>query len=147
LKTTVKLSGFKELDRALGELPKATGRNVLKRVLVGVSEPIAETMQGLAPEQWQDLKETIAVTTVRPKTKKRKPKRSTVEVYTGPGRNPQAELQENGTSRHPPQPFARPAWDRHKDGLLPKIGEELGSEIEKAATRLAKKRARAAARG
>jgi hypothetical protein len=35
-----KLEGFKELDRALGKLPKATAKNVLRRTLIKAAKPI-----------------------------------------------------------------------------------------------------------
>ena len=39
---TVSVSGLKELDQALGELPKATARNVLKRTLNKAAVPMVE---------------------------------------------------------------------------------------------------------
>ena len=46
---TVSVSGLKELDQALGELPKATARNVLKRTLNKAAVPMVEEAQRLAP--------------------------------------------------------------------------------------------------
>ena len=40
MKTTMKLEGFRELDKALGELPKATGKNVLRKVGRKALEPM-----------------------------------------------------------------------------------------------------------
>lgn len=45
----VAVEGLKELDEALGELPKATGVNVLKQALLAGGEPIRRTAQRLAP--------------------------------------------------------------------------------------------------
>ena len=46
---TVRVSGLVELDRALGELPKATAMNVLKRTLAKAAEPIVDEAKQLAP--------------------------------------------------------------------------------------------------
>ena len=46
---TVSVSGLSELDKALGELPKATARNVLKRTLEKAAAPIVEQAKSLAP--------------------------------------------------------------------------------------------------
>lgn len=50
LKQFAKVEGLKELDAALGELTKATARNVLKRVLTKAAEPIREMASRLAPD-------------------------------------------------------------------------------------------------
>lgn len=47
---------------------------------------------------------------------------------------------------HPPRPYMRPAWERHKDELLPRIAQLLGEEIQKTVQRAAKRAARLAAR-
>ena len=74
----------------------------------------------------------------------RKAGKDTVEVYVGT-RDPIARLQEFGTRKAPPQPFMRPAWERHKDQALEDIKQNLATEIDKAAARAARKAARAAA--
>jgi HK97 gp10 family phage protein len=143
-RTTVRVEGLKQVEAALGQLGKSTGRNVMRRVAVARLEPMAEEMRRLAPVDQTDLRDSIAVSTKRPR---RHRKTSEVEAYVGPGQHPQAHLQEFGTVNHPPQPFARPAWDGGKDALLEGIAEDLWSEIGKAAERQAKKAARLAAKG
>lgn len=49
MSVTVSVSGLKELDQALGYLPKATARNVLKRTLDKAAQPIVEEAKRLAP--------------------------------------------------------------------------------------------------
>lgn len=141
---TVKIEGLREVDAALGQLGKATGRNVMRRVAIKRLQPIADEMKANAPVDQSDLRDSIIVTTKNPK---RNRKRSEVEAHAGPGRHPQAHLQEFGTAHHAPQPFARPAWDGGKDALLEGIADDFWTEIEKAAARQAKKAARLAARG
>lgn len=141
---TVKIDGLREIDAALGQLGKATGRNVMRRVALKRLQPIADDMKAKAPVAQSDLRDSIAVTTKRPK---RHRKESEVEAYAGPGRHPQAHLQEFGTNKHGPQPFARPAWDGGKTELLDGIKDDFWEEISKAAARQARKAARLAAKG
>lgn len=140
----VSVEGLREVDAALGQLGKATGRNVMRRVAVARLEPIAEEMRRRVPVDTGDLRDGIAVTTKNPK---RNRKRSEVEAHAGPGRHPQGHLREFGGDKHPPQPFVRPAWDGGKDALLDGVADDFWTEIEKAAARQARKAARLAARG
>ncbi|RZJ19121.1 MAG: HK97 gp10 family phage protein [Brevundimonas sp.] len=141
----IKIEGLRALEEALGALPKATGKNVLRRVAFARLQPVAEAMRQRAPVDDADLVESITVTTKSPT--KRYRKQSTVEAHAGPGRNPQGVLQEFGTVNHAPQAFARPSWDAEADAIPEGVGEDLWAEISKAADRLARKAARSAARG
>jgi HK97 gp10 family phage protein len=142
--TSVRVEGLREIDAALGELGKATGRNVMRRAGIEALEPMAEAMRRNAPVEDGSLKDSIAVTTKRPK---RARKTSEVEVYAGPGRHPQAIFQEFGTLNHAPQAFVRPAWDGGKLQLLDDVKTKLWEQISKAAARQARKAARLAAKG
>lgn len=143
-RNTVRVEGLREVEAALGQLGKSTGRNVMRRVAVARLEPMAKEMRRLVPVDSGDLKDSIAVTTKNPK---RNRKKSEVEAHAGPGRHPQGHLREFGGDKNPPAPFVRPAWDGGKDQLLDGIKEDLWAEIEKAAARQARKAARQAARG
>lgn len=141
---TVRVEGLREIDKALGELGKSTGRNVMRRVAVKRLEPMAEEMRRRVPVAFGDLKDGIAVTTKNPR---RNRKRSEVEAHAGPGRHPQAHLREFGGDGNPPAPYVRPAWDNGQDKLLDGIKDDFWEEIEKAAKRQARKAARLAAKG
>jgi HK97 gp10 family phage protein len=141
---TVKVEGLRELDAALSDLPKATSRNVMRRAGIKALEPMAEEMRRRVPVDSGDLKDGIGVSTRNPRRNRRQ---SEVEVHAGPGRHPQAHLREFGGDGNPPEPYVRPAWDGGKIELLDTIKQDLWSEIDKAAARLAKKAARLAARG
>ncbi|WP_457812908.1 HK97-gp10 family putative phage morphogenesis protein [Sinorhizobium meliloti] len=153
----VSIEGLKQLDQALAELPKATGKAVLRRTLIKAGEPLADDMRAKSPDDPQtggnDLRSSIGVGT---KLSKRQAKlhrkafkndKASAEVFVGAGPVPHAHLQEFGTSRHGPQPFARPAWDAAKNQVLDTIKDELAVQITKAAQRLARKAARLAAKG
>jgi HK97 gp10 family phage protein len=162
---SVSTSGFRELDKALAELPKATARNVLRRTLVKAGQPIADEASRLAPVDTGKLAGRIAVS---PKIKNkvgsaefaaamrqglgrdaavsalRQARRdaggqgSFAEMYVGPARGVlgYAHLVEFGTVRTAPQPFMRPAWDGKKREALDIIRRELGNEIIMAARRV-----------
>lgn len=158
-KWTVKVEGLREINDALGQLPKATGRNVMRRVAVKRLEPMAEDARSRAPDNpatgGNDLRESIAVSTQLAGYAKRLNRRSKAEIeaHMGPaGRGgkkapPQGSQQEFGNVNHPPQPFMRPAWDAGKHDLLNGITDDFWDEINKAAARQAKKTARLAAKG
>jgi HK97 gp10 family phage protein len=153
VKTTIRIEGLRELDAALGQLPKATGKNVLRRVLRKRVAPMAEQMKSLAPADEGDLKRGIGVgtrLTRRQASLHRKMfrnDRASVEMFAGAGGHPQAHLREWGSDGHPPHPFARPAWDAHQKPILEGIKDDLWREIDLAAQRLARKAARLAKKG
>lgn len=146
---SVKIEGLKEVQAALRELPDATAKNVMRRVLKKAGEPIANRARELAPEADGHLKKSIGVSTKLSKSQRRKHRKADkddVEVFVGAGPHPQAVFQEFGTSEHPAQPFLRPAWDQGKRVALDGIKADMWTEIRKAAERLAKKAAKAAAK-
>lgn len=157
MKTTFKVEGLREIDAALAELPKATAKNVLRRVGRQALEPLAADMAAKAPDDpatgGMDLKRSIGVGTRLTKRqaalhrKMFKSDKASVELFAGAGGVPQATQQEFGNERHGPQPFARPAWDANKGVMLDTIKTGLWTEIDKAAKRLARKAARLAAKG
>jgi HK97 gp10 family phage protein len=172
MRVTVKVEGLRGIKDALAELPKATGKNVMLRVLKQHAEPIADAARQLAPVDQGDLKRSIRVLARKAggdagkaafaeamrsgasraeagqaaRAANRSAKNA-VEVAIGPGRHPQAIMQEFGTHHHAAQPFMRPAWDRYREELLPSIGKAMWDEIEAAVSRRARKLAKAAAKG
>lgn len=146
-KVTVKITGLKEIDRALGRLPKATAKATLRKVLKEAGEPLAAEMRSLAPKFEHHLEENIDVGT-RLTRRQRSLYRSEgggqdfAEMFVGTA-NPAGVQQEFGTGPgHKAQPFARPAWDAQKDNVLKIITHRLWTAIEQAAARVAKKAAK-----
>jgi HK97 gp10 family phage protein len=152
MKTTVSISGLRELDAALGELPKATGRAVLRRIGIRAFAPVIATAKQLVPVDKGELRDSLKVATKLSRRQQQKHARAVAEgkasvmLYAGATSLPHAHLVEYGTANMPPQPFMRPAWDQEKDGVLATIKAELGGEIEKAARRLAVRAARRTAK-
>lgn len=147
-----KIDGLRELDAALGELPKATAKGVLRRVAKKALQPMAETARSLAPDDpttgANDLKASLIVGTKLNKRQARMARRDEgkafVTVYMGTN-DPAGVQQEFGNVNHGPQAFMRPAFARNARGTLDIVAKELGGEIEKTAkrrvARLAKKAA------
>ncbi len=147
-----RIEGLKELDKALGQLPRATGKNVLRRVARQALEPIIEVAKGLVHEQSGDLRGSLAVSpklSHRQKTLHKRMfanERSSIEMFAGAGSHhfvPQGVFEEFGTVKQSPHPFLRPAWDGGKMRVLNNIKRDLWTEIKTAAARVARKKARA----
>ncbi|GLQ36749.1 hypothetical protein GCM10007908_03690 [Rhizobium albus] len=144
-RSTVRISGLKELDRALGELPKAAAKATLRKVLTEAAEPMARAARRNAPKQDYHLYESIDVSprlNGRQRALHRKENSPTfVETFVGTN-NPAGVQQEFGNERHAAQPFLRPAWDAEKKPTVERIANSLWTEIERMAKRVANKAAR-----
>ncbi|WP_085025289.1 HK97-gp10 family putative phage morphogenesis protein [Ensifer aridi] len=145
MRVKVKVEGFRELDKALQQLKRATAKGVARRVLQKAGEPIAEAGRDNAPlGPTGNLKASYGVGTKLTKRQaKLHRKQSPVEVFVGPN-DPAAIQTEFGNQHQAAEPHLRPAWDAKKDRALEIIGEELAGEIEKAAARAARRAARLA---
>lgn len=149
MKFSVKTQGFREMDAALAEFSKATGKNIVRRAGIEAMEPVADEMRERAPAQArgdEDLKNSIAVGTKLNKRQKRLNRDpAVVEVYVGPaglgGKNapPQGVQQEFGNDIHPPQPFARPTWDNQHSQVLDRVATGLTEQIDAARARAQRK--------
>lgn len=147
MRLRVDFEGLKGINEALEDLPKATSKNIARRVLKEEGKPIAEAARGFVEVDSGALRDSIAVSTKLVKSQRRKHKKESpddIEVYVGPGADPAAHLQEFGSSKHPGKPFMRPAWDGARAGMLERMADRFWREIRKAADRLARKAARAA---
>jgi HK97 gp10 family phage protein len=142
---TIKIEGLREVRDAIEKLPKATGKSVMRKVLMARAKPIADAAKSYVPVESGELRDSIVASTRLSKRQKRDAREtaSYVEVYAGPGPLPYAHLVEYGSVHNPkPEPFMRPAWDGLKGSLLQTIKEDLWSEIRKAIDGLARKSAR-----
>jgi HK97 gp10 family phage protein len=144
---TAKLEGFRELDAALGKLPKATAKNVLRRVLKKAAQPIDDDASAAAPFLTGGLQKSVITGTRLTRSQRRGSYLQTsnyyAEIHIGTSLS-KGMFQEFGTFKDAAQPWFRPAWDSNQDRALTIIKVELGGEIEKAAKRYAKKLAKGA---
>lgn len=143
------LEGFSELDKALGQLPKATAKNVLRRTLIKAAKPVDDAASEAAPFLTGGLQKSVITGSKLTRSQARGAFIQTSNYYaeihvgTSLGRG---MFQEFGTFKDQPQPWFRPAWEGHKDQALSIIKVTLGEEIEKAAKRYAKKLAKGTAK-
>jgi HK97 gp10 family phage protein len=140
---TVKMEGFRELERSLAELPKAAAKATLQRVLKKAAAPVQAAMREKAPKLTGQLERSIVTgtrLTRRQAQAAKKEGKAFSEIYIGTA-NPAGVPQEFGTVKAQAQPFARPAWEETQDEALAIISTELGAEIEKSAVRLGRKTA------
>lgn len=147
---SVKFSGGRELDKALAELgSKALAKGVLTRVGKKRLQPIADRANQLAPDDPATpggLNQSFVVSTKlnkRQASLAKKAGKDFVEVYAGTN-DPAGVQQEFGNVNHGPQPMLRPAWEEGKNSLLPGLGKDMWTEIDKTAARVAKRRAKKA---
>ncbi|BCJ90040.1 hypothetical protein IZ6_07750 [Terrihabitans soli] len=141
MKLKVKIEGLKQCDEALKDLPKATRKNVLKRVLFAIGTPIAEAFAASVRVAKGKLKKGIGVGTRLTTRQRREHKKAfasdkaSVEVFVGAPGLVQAITEEFGTVDQAPHPGLRPAWDAARPTLVDKLKKMLWDEIEKAMKR------------
>lgn len=146
MKATFKVEGLAELDRQLAELSQSAGKGVLRRAGRAGLAPFDQAWRAKAPKLSGDLVESGGVgSKLTRRVRKSVERENSVEVFAGPGANPQAWQQEVGNHHHVAQPFVRPAWAETKEQALEIVRTVLGAEIMKAAKRKARKEAKAAA--
>ena len=147
----VQVLGFKELDRALGELPQAFRRPVVLAALKKGSRPIVRDARARAP-RGDDPKrrgskkqrrggkaaalgagaDSIAARSVRATSA------TNTTVAVGPDKaHWYMKFSEFGTARSRKQAFLRPAFDSNAEGASVAIGQELWRQLERTAARLA----------
>ena len=148
------VEGLVDLDKALAELPKVTGKAVLRRVGMAALVPFVQRVRAMAPVDADPestpkrppgtLRDSYHVGTRLNRTQARTARRegkSYVEVYAGTN-DPAGVQTEFGNAHQSAQPHARPAWEETKEDTLGIIKPRLWEEIDKARERLARKAAR-----
>lgn len=142
MKPKFKVEGFKDLEKTLMQLPKATAKASVRRVLKKAAQPIADAGRGNAPEREGGLKESYGVGTRLTKRQRKVSQReSEVEVFAGPN-DPAAVQTEFGNEHQAAQPHLRPAWDAEKHKALDIIKEEAWADVQKTVVRYQKRQAK-----
>jgi len=135
MKPSMKLEGGKDLEKALMELPKASAKASVRRVLKKAAQIIADAGRGNAPEREGGLKDSYGVGTRLTKRQRKLHRReSEVEVFAGPN-DPAAVQTEFGNEHQAAQPHLRPAWDANKHDALDLVSEELWADVLKSIQR------------
>ncbi|MFN7177116.1 MAG: hypothetical protein ACK4MX_09530 [Thermaurantiacus sp.] len=153
MKTSMRVEGLQDLDAALADLPQSTAKGVVRRTLIKAGQPIVEDYANNVRRRSGTLAESAGVSTKLSRRQRRLHRkmfaddRAAVEVFAGAGPLSQAITEEFGTVNQEPQGQMRAAWDRNKQKALQIVQTETWSEISKTAARLARRRARQAAKG
>ena len=158
----VKVEGFAELDRQLGEFKKLTAVKLANRALMAAAAPIqqdaeagASARPGAAPKKFYTtrsgqkrerrpgtLKHLMGAGTKltrRQAAGVRKAGKDFAEVYVGT-RDPVGLLGEFGTKDAAPNPALRRAWEANKDRAVEIIKAALTTELEQQQARAAARR-------
>ena len=156
---SLKVEGFRDIERALADLPRGTSKGVARRAMKKELAPIASMANAFWPGATDDVfRVTSRISASQRGDSQAERGRSIVNLYVGAnygtGGAPHAHLIEFGTGPRytksgafrgsvAPQPMLQPAWDAHKGQLLEGLGARLWDEIKKTQARRAKKAARA----
>lgn len=154
----MKVDGFREIERALAELPRGTAAGVARRAMKKELAPIASTANAFWPGSSDDVFQiTSKLAGSQRGDSVADRSRSVINLFVGaPGGRfgtPEAHLIEFGTGPRyqkngrftgavSPTPMLQPAWDMHKNKMLEGLGARLWDEIEKTVARRAKRAAR-----
>jgi HK97 gp10 family phage protein len=143
MKTTVKVSGLKELDAALSQFTERKRRAIGRVALQNAGEIMAKEARALVPKDTWALHESIDVSgTLAPSTKPSHQKKAEQERFVGPDARPYAHIVEFGGNGAAPRPYLRPAFDQTKGAVVQRIQDELWMGIEKAIKASARKAAK-----
>lgn len=160
----VKVEGFRELDRALGDLTKAAARGAVRRAMKRSAEPILVAAEPNVPVDDGGLKESLSIASrlapaVARSSRRLGDSKSSVQLFVGPSwpEGAHGHLVEFGTGPRykkngayvgemPAQPFLRPAWSAEMRPTLKRLAKYLGEEVQKSTERARRKAARAAAK-
>lgn len=169
-KTIVKTSGFRELDKALSELPKATARTTLRKAGIEALKPMQAAAKAKVPVDTGKLQQSIIIKPgFDPKFNEQaaalfratgsargvKREKGVMKIGLGPsgrmrrtrkgkptGIRVYAQVQEFGSVDQPAQPYMRPAWIEQQMAVLDHLKDSLAAAIDKSVKRIAKKKAK-----
>lgn len=160
---TLEMEGVEDMETALRKLGQdRLIRRTMRRGLLKVTRPAAETAKRLAPKTGTGkMAAKIRASTTLSRRQRRgghyRFDPNVAYVWLGAGPRGPGVLTEFGTGPRytkkgafrgaaPAQPFLRPAWEQHKHQILKDLGPELWKEINKSAKRLARRQAKKAAK-
>ncbi|MGK7663375.1 MULTISPECIES: hypothetical protein [unclassified Marinovum] len=155
MSVTMKITGLREIEKALAQIPAGTAKGVARRALKKELQPVAELANVFWPGSADDVfRVTSSLSRNQPQPTKG---RSIVNMFVGApggrGGTPEAHLIEFGTGPRAhksgkyvgavsPTPMLQPAWDARKGQMLESLGQRLWDEIEKTMARRAKRAAK-----
>ncbi|WP_172332498.1 hypothetical protein [Mangrovicoccus sp. HB161399] len=151
----VTFHGGRELEKALGELPRlATRKELVRKILLASLGPFVTRVRALAPRQdsyggkMPQLSESYVAgrsskLSKRQRSMIRREGRYDVVVHAGTA-DPAGVQQEFGNRRHRAQPHARIAWMQTREEVFRRVAEGMRKEVARAVARARRKAARSA---
>ncbi len=148
----LKVTGFKEIERALAELPRSTSKGVARRVLKKELKPVESAAEMFWPGANDAFKITSRIKASQLGDSAKSRKRDVIDMFVG-ATEPHAHLIEFGTGPRytkngafrgsvSPEPMLQPAWDMRKGQMLKSLGDRMWDEIAKTQARRAKRAAK-----
>ncbi|MDE0878923.1 MAG: HK97 gp10 family phage protein [Sphingomonas bacterium] len=152
--TAFKFEGGKALQRALGELGKpATIRATAKRALNRAAEPIRDAWEAGVDVDSGDLKSAIRIGKGPRREEKRGNRGDRVTTFVGVDLSVNkrlstyARIEEMGGHNEVANPAGRRAFETQRQPAVDRLARDLSEEIDKTATRSARRAERLAAKG
>lgn len=125
MRATIRIEGMDELRRKVRAMSNALPRPVLVPIIEKNLQPMAADMRDGAPRLSGELAESVTVSTeLSPRQAAINVPIAEIEVFAGPGPLPQAVQAEFGNAHQAPEPFIRPAYDRHVDRAMRGVATE-----------------------
>lgn len=125
MKMKVRLEGTDEIARKFRAMGKALQREVLVPIMVERLDPMAADMRAHAARRSGEMADSVTVSTeLSPAQAASSVPIAPIEVYAGPGPNPQAIQEEFGNFHQAPSPFIRPAYDGHAKTAMRGIAQD-----------------------
>lgn len=140
MKVTAKVSGFKELDAVLKELPRTMQKQVLGNAVAAGARAIRKEVKGAIPvgqdpspasKKYGSAKSNVRFFRLR------RLRRAVAGYRVSMGKAFWMTFYEFGTSRQPARPFFRPAFERASGEAIKAMRDRLAVGLEKAAKQLA----------
>ena len=133
----IKVEGLAELDKAIAELKKATGKSAVRKALRESLEPLRAGIEATAPVDTGLLEDGIIISARKKSGRSKKAKaegRNNVTLYVGPSSKVtvRAQMAEFGNANQPATPFIRPEWDSKGPGIPALFAEKLRPILAKA---------------
>lgn len=143
---SVNISGAREIEAVLRDLPERVARNAVKSSLMAGGAVVVKELKATAPvgpdpggksrktasggsKNYGKLRDNIRRGTIHVTG-------ASLAIGVGIGRAFWGMFQEFGTSRMPAHPWFRRAWEKSKVGALDAIGRALGKGVEREALKL-----------
>ncbi len=150
---TFKVTGFRELEKSLGQLSRSTGTRVLQRAGVKAMQQMERRAETLAPDDMKtpapDLHRSIVTSTrarvgMAGSAEIERGNRAT--VYVGPAfdlpRYARVMVVEFGSYKMAPRPYMRPAFHQTGHSVLAEVSDLIRAEIDKVVARAAARAAK-----